>query len=78
MTTASENASEPITLAAYAKATGRSLRAVQRDVKAGRIPAWNDPTIKRTKVTSLAAIQRVRDAAADKAEKAFMQKAKLA
>lgn len=70
--------SEPITLAAYAKITSRSLRAIQRDVKAGRIPAWNDPTIKRAKVTSLAAIQRVRDATADKAERAFMQKAKLA
>jgi len=67
----------PITLAHYAKVTNRSLRAVQRDVKAGRIPAWKDPTMPRVKVTSLAAIARVSAAAANKAEKAFMQKAKL-
>lgn len=68
---------EPITLAQYAQITGRSLRAVQMDAKAGRIPAWTDPTIKRSKVTSLGAIRRVREAAAAKAEKAFLQKAKL-
>lgn len=69
---------EPITLAQYAQITGRSLRAVQMDAKAKRIPVWTDPTIKRSKVTSLGAIRRVREAAAAKAEKEFLQKAKLA
>jgi len=69
--------SQPITLAEYAKISGKSLRTIQLDVRAGRLPAWRDPTIKRSKVTSLAVIRRVQQAAAEKAEKAFMQKAKL-
>jgi hypothetical protein len=77
MTTLTPGEDEPITLSQYAELTQRSIRSVNRDVKAGRIPAWKDPTIKRSKVTSLGAIRRIREAAAAKAEKAFMQKAKL-
>lgn len=68
---------DPITLAEYAELTGRSLRAVQDDVTNNRLPAWRDPTIKRTKVTSLGVIRRVREAAAAKAEAEFMAKEKL-
>lgn len=72
-----ENEDEPITLARYAEIVGKSVRTIQMDAKAGRLPAWHDPTIKRSKVTSLGAIRRVREAMAEKAEKAFRQKAKL-
>jgi len=69
---------EPITLATYANVTGRSLRSVQRDVKAKRIPVWQDVTLPRSpRVTSLGAIKRARAAMAEKAEREFLQKKKL-
>ena len=69
---------EPITLAKYAEVTGRSLRSIQRDVAAKRIPVWKDLTMPRCpKVTSLGAIKRARAAMAEKAEREFMQKRKL-
>lgn len=77
MAEAPQNEDEPITLAQYAAIVGRSVRSIQMDVKAKRIPAWRDPTIVRSKVTSLGAIRRVREAAAKKAEETFKQKAKL-
>ena len=69
---------EPITLAQYAEHCGRSLRSVARDVKANRIPVWRDTTKPYSpKMTSLAAIEDVRRAQAEKAVAAFKQKAKL-
>jgi len=67
---------EPISLSDYAEHVGKSLRSVQRDVKARRIPAWRDP-VTGMKVTSVGAISRVRQLAAQKAEKEFIQRAKL-
>lgn len=76
--TVSEDEDKPLTLPEYAELIGRSLRSVQRDVKAQRIPSWKDTTQPGSPMmTSLAAIRDVRAAAAAKALKEFKQRRKL-
>lgn len=68
----------PLTIKQYAKVVGRPYRSVYREAKDGRIPTWKDPTMPRSPmVTSIAAVNAVRDAQQEKALKAFKQKAKL-
>lgn len=70
------DAEKLMTLAEYAAHEGRHIQTVRKDAKEGRLPTWKDPVTGK-QVTSLATIQRMREAARVAAEAAFLQKNRL-
>ena len=55
---------------------GKSERQIERDAANGHFPVWKDPILRR-KVSTLAAVHRARDIAAEKALKEFEQRQAL-
>lgn len=68
---------DPITLEELAVNLKRNIRSIRRDAASGLFPTWNDPILRKGKVTSMAAVTRARLQAARKAEAEFEQRQAL-